>query len=265
MKILFRLLILSLSFLFIVCKTDNSKNPVSADTSKTKGIVPDEIITDGNITVSNYLKDYRLKIISIPDTVYYLYVPLNANTVKVTGEEGNWRYLINSSFFSGPRNNAKHAGWLRINGKTYEQILVDRQLTHVVSINKSFDRINFCDYKEFVSDIDNNYLEFQTGPLVIENNKLAEDYINSSINGLRTAPRTLLASLDNRQMFFVICESYTDLIRLGNYLLKLSVFMGKKLDVVNLDGGPSTALYCRHYSRINYNTDAALPFLLGVH
>ena len=51
---------------------------------------------------------------------------------------------------------------------------------------------------------------------------------------------------------------------LGHYLTSLAVFANKRLDVVNLDGGPSVALYVEKYPELNYNAEARLPILLGV-
>ncbi|NES18723.1 MAG: hypothetical protein F6K41_07275 [Symploca sp. SIO3E6] len=51
---------------------------------------------------------------------------------------------------------------------------------------------------------------------------------------------------------------------MADYLLTLSVFSGKTLHVVNLDGGTSTALYSQTNPELNLNEAAVLPILLGL-
>jgi exopolysaccharide biosynthesis protein len=267
MKIINGLIIICITLLALECKSEKHQSPVEVprDTTQVHGITPDETITDGNITVYSYLKDPSLRIVSIPDSIHYVYSPKNTKTFLQIAKDMNFRYMINATYFSGSARDASHAGWLWIYGTLYEQVAEDKQLTHIVSINRLSKKISYTYYKDFKSELDKDCLEFQTGPLIIENSKLAEDCIKSSINGLRNAPRTMLASLDNKQMFFIISESSRDLITLGNYIMKLSVFYGKRLDVVNLDGGPSTALYSKNYSKLNYNDEAVLPFHLGIY
>lgn len=266
MRSITRVLIILLPFLFFMCRSEESSiDPIVNPPAKDNSLHADETIIDGNITIYKYTKEVVLTIISIPDTVYYLYMPMLPSSVESIGKESNWRYLINATYFSGPRSNAKHVGWLRINGHIYEPISDDKQLTHVARIDRHTGDISFTYYKDFIAEYNEDFLEFQTGPLVVENNKVAEDYIRSSINGLRTAERTLLASTDNKHLYFIICKSYKDLISIGSYLIKLSPFARKRLNVINLDGGPSTALYSNNYSKLNYNSAASLPFLLGIH
>lgn len=267
MKIIFRLVIILFALILLKCDAERHPYPVEAppDTTEVHGITPDEKIIDGNITVYSYLKEHRLRIVSIPDSIHYVCSPKNSKQFSQIASEMNFRYMVNATYFSGPSTDARHAGWLWIYGTLYEHTAEDKQLTHVVCIDRLNKKISYTYYKDFTTEFNKECLEFQTGPLIIENSKLAETYINSSINGLKKAPRTMLASLDNKQMFFIISESYQDLITLGNYIMKLSVFYGKKLDVVNLDGGPSTALYSKNDSKLNYNNYAVLPFLLGVY
>ncbi|MDP4176202.1 MAG: phosphodiester glycosidase family protein [Bacteroidota bacterium] len=267
MKILYGLTIICIALLALECKSERHQAPVEAshDTTQVQGITPDEKITDGNITVYSYQKEHRLEIVSIPDSIHFVYSPKNNKTFLQIAKDMNFRYMVNATYYSGYSRDASHVGWLWIYGTLYENVAEDKQLTHIVSINRLSKKISYTYYKDFKSELDKDCLEFQTGPLIVENNKLAENYINSSINGLRKAPRTMLASLDNKQMFFIISESSMDLITLGNYIMKLSVFYGKRLDVVNLDGGPSTALYSKNYSKLNYNEDAVLPFHLGIY
>jgi hypothetical protein len=46
-------------------------------------------------------------------------------------------------------------------------------------------------------------------------------------------------------------------------LRRLSVFQNGRLDVINLDGGSSVALYLRDVPGANLNADDRLPILIG--
>jgi len=225
---------------------------------------PNETIKDGNITVYNY-DMLNISLISVPDTLYYVLIPKDAAKFNSVALENNFRYQINASYFAGSAKDASHCGLLKIYNSVIDSSLIeDKQLKYIASFNKAEHKINFFYYKDFVSQNDPNTLDFQTGPLIVQNNKLAEEAIKSSINWKRKAQRTLIASLDNKEIFLVVVRKKTGLIELGNALLKLSVFKNKKLDVMNLDGGSSTALYSRNFPKLDYNSNAQLPLLIGI-
>jgi|GEM_PF-2443437 exopolysaccharide biosynthesis protein len=225
----------------------------------------DVFYDDKNINVYKY-KQSEMTIVSVPDTLYYIYAPINANSVEETAKEGGYRYVINSTYFAGTNTNATHCGRLRVYGKTYVQELIDdKQLEYVAQYNRRQQTMRFFSKSEFVLDKDSlNSIEFQTGPLVVKNGVVVKKAISSSLNGLREAKRTLIGVTDDKHIYFIIVESDVDLIELGQYLLRLDIFKGKKLDVMNLDGGSSTALYSQNNPEVNYNSQAVLPFLLGI-
>jgi exopolysaccharide biosynthesis protein len=123
--------------------------------------------------------------------------------------------------------------------------------------------MGFLPVRSFLPSKDPQVLEFQTGPLIIENSSIREDLIRSSINGSTDHRRTLLATLDHRRCFFI---TVTDKVMLGDLaatLLQLSIFQAGTLDVINLDGGSSVSLYVRDIPRVNCNVDDCLPILIG--
>ena len=134
----------------------------------------------------------------------------------------------------------------------------------MVRVDARSKRVKFTRKDEFVPDTALSTVEFQTGPLVIENGKPSMAFIEGSINGLAKQRRTLLATLDTTQLFLVIVREMISLDELARMLPTLSVFKGKRLDVVNLDGGSSTALYSRNFPRLNFNVNDRLPLLIGV-
>jgi len=246
-----------ISLLFLITLLENHKAIQQHD------ITPDQIIKDRPHQIYIYEK-YEMTIISIADMFEFIYIPSNAESVDSAAKKGNYKIMINGSFFDGTRLAAEHAGWLRLFGKIYSPIKDDRQLTHVFRFNLDEKKVNLIPYQEFRPLDDNRSIEFQTGPLVVDSNKVAQKYIAESINGLGKYTRTLLAITDRRHFHFIIIRKRLALDELGNYLTSLSIFSNKRLDVVNLDGGPSVALYVEKYPELNYNADARLPILLGV-
>jgi hypothetical protein len=108
-------------------------------------------------------------------------------------------------------------------------------------------------------------IEFQTGPLVIQANVLDMPSIRQSINGLRSHQRTMLAyTEEDRMKFFITVRKPERLDKLGEHLLKLSIFEGKKLSVINLDGGASVALVSQAHAEMNHNGAAVLPILFAL-
>ncbi|MCU0645873.1 MAG: phosphodiester glycosidase family protein [bacterium] len=225
-------------------------------------INPDQSLKDDEHQISIYEK-YSMTIISIADTFDFVFIPQNAKSIKSVAKKGNYKIMINGSFFSGTRLAARHAGWLSLFGKTYSPIGKDRQVSHIFRYHLDEKKANLIPYQKFIPTGDNRSIEFQTGPLVVDSNRVAQKYIAESINGLSKHTRTLLAITDQQHFHFITVRERVSLDELGNYLTTLAIFANQRLDVVNLDGGPSVALYVEKYPELNYNADARLPILLG--
>jgi hypothetical protein len=73
-----------------------------------------------------------------------------------------------------------------------------------------------------------------------------------------------MAVTDNFGLFLITVRSRVSLDSLANYLLSLSLFASHRLDVVNLDGGSSVALFVQNHPELNYNESSHLPMLIGV-
>ncbi len=207
---------------------------------------------------------YGMTIAQLSGGFDLIYIPEKADVVKTLAEEQNYQYVINGSFFDGTYAKAKHAGWLWVLGKNYAPIKQDPQLTHIAVYNTKNQQIQFVDYQNFTPSRSNEVIEFQSGPIVVENNQVAKTYIANSLNGSAPYTRSLLAVTDNRTKYFITVRKPIRLDDLANYLLSLEIFAGKRLDVLNLDGGPSVALYSRELINLRYNDTAQLPILLGV-
>ncbi len=225
--------------------------------------LPDTLLTDGDIQFYHF-QQIDMTVCAFSSGFDFIYIGQKPGTVSQIAKQKNYRLLINASFFDGDREQATHAGWLKIFGAQLAPLKIDRQLSHVVKYQPADARFEFTDYQNFKPDTATNSIEFQTGPLIIENNLIAENYIRTSINGMGKYRRTLLGTTDDGKMYFIIVRSQIALDELAQFLLTVSAFAGKNLSVINLDGGPSVALYVKKYPQFNYNTSARLPLLLGV-
>jgi hypothetical protein len=226
-------------------------------------ILPDTTLHDGKVNVFTYTT-LGMTIVSVPKTFEYVYMPEDPDSVRVVGARRGYRYLVNASFFDGDRLHATHAGWLRIGGRILAPLKKDRQLTHVVRYEAGSGKVRYIPYQEFSPSADTNALEFQTGPMIIENGRVAAKYIRESINGLGAYPRTLIATVDRRRVFLIVVRRPVALDTLAGSLLRLSLFRKGRIDVVNLDGGASVALYSSAHPGLCYNDAARLPLLLGI-
>lgn len=231
-----------------------------------KAISRDDTLKDGNITLYNFVK-YEMTISAIPDSIVYIYAPDNVDKINQIGKKGDYRYLVNASYFSGLSYNAKHLGRLAIWGNNIIPVIdtTNKQLTHVVQYNKREQKISFVKRENFKSDPDSaNSLEFQTGPCLIENNSIDSNCIKSVPDGMKNITNTLLAATDNKNIFLITVREETNLVDLAKYLLTLKIFKGRRLDVVNLLGGSSTAFYSKKFSNLNFYEHSRSPFLIGV-
>ncbi len=225
-------------------------------------LTPDSTFTAGDVTVRVW-NHPRMVIVGVPDTVVFCYLPRNDAPLDSIARRERLRCVINGSFFNGVRGNAGHAGWLSLYGRGITPLMDDRQLTHVIRINGVRHTTTCLPVKLFSPSTDPGEVEFQTGPLVIDNGKIREDLIRSSINGSSAHTRTLLATLDHRRCFFITVSERVRLSDLAATLMRLSIFKEGRLDVVNLDGGSSVALYVRDVPYANVNIDDRLPILIG--
>lgn len=220
-----------------------------------------QIVDDG---IHAYTFDpYGISVIAFPGNFEIIYNPAPTVSIREAGRKFNYRFVINGSFFEW---NGKHAGWLSSLGNKLAPYKRDRQLTHIASLNTLTNTMTFHSAETWDSSLsDKANLEFQTGPLVLQDNILDASSINRSINGLSPHQRTLLGYIkEDHTKFFITVRKPERLDTLGEHLLKLSIFEGKTLSVINLDGGPSVALAAMQHPELNHNAQAVLPILFAV-
>ena len=226
-------------------------------------IPPNKIYHDGLNEISVY-DDLGMTIVSVHDGFEFLFVPDDVDALESIARAKHYRFVINGSYFDNSALHAGHSGWLRIYGKTYSPLRPDVQLTHVARFDSASMKTSFINMDGFAPGTDDHSIEFQTCPLIIDSNKVALSLIQHSVNGSGRYKRTLMAVTDNSVVYLITVKNRVSLDSLANYLLSLSIFASHRLDVVNLDGGSSVALYVQHHPELNYNESARLPMLIGV-
>ena len=154
--------------------------------------------------------------------------------------------LINGSYFGVTASGVYFPAWLWMTeGKTFSDLMTDDpNLTHVISqCDRKWSIIsNEAWLKSFCTSW---YARaFQAGPLVINEWQIAWDFGNSW-HASGKYERTLLG-LDHAtgQMYFFVFSSGVSLKEASKNILADPLFSAQNsLDVINLDGWPSTAYY----------------------
>ncbi len=180
-------------------------------------------------------------------------------------QKHDFTYAINGSYFKKDRT---HAGLLIVNGiKKSDLALNDKQLTHVVIIDNNLKTIKFINKKDFAKtnlSFKKGIIVFQTGPLIIDRNKIQYKYINESLNGNYPYKRSALGFTDDGEIILVATNKPITLEELAKYLLKQPMFSGKKLSLINLDGGPSTWLYDKNLGILVHGETQNIPIIIGI-
>jgi exopolysaccharide biosynthesis protein len=184
-----------------------------------------------------------------------------SNSLKQVAQNNNFTLAINGSYFL---ENNSHAGLLIIDGDHLAPIaLNDKQVTHIVSLRSGL--IEIVENKDFdLENVDEFTTAFQTGPLMIKENEIQNEFINNSLNGDGRYIRTLLGVTSSGEKFFITTTKTYSLTELSTKLLTLEVFQNKTITVVNLDGGSSSAMYSKDLEEFNITSSKKLPIILGV-
>lgn len=224
-------------------------------------VKPNQILKDERMQIYKFTA-YNMTIIGFPGNFEILYQPAQTASVQKVGQDSGYRCIVNGSFFEQSR---EHAGWLSMFGKQYSPLKSDRQLSHITTLNTRTGAVLFTAAESWQDALmDSESIQFQTGPLIVDSSRLALKPIRHSINGLQAHRRTILAfTEEDRLKYFIIVRSPGRLDEIGKYLLKLSIFAGKTLSAIDLDGGPSVALYLKDHPELSYNETVVLPILFG--
>lgn len=219
---------------------------------------------DGISWYQDTAKTFNLAIFSRPLTV--LFTTESAQKISEQALLNDFVLAVNGSYFQGSYVESEHAGLLKLGEAIYGELVDDSQLTHVIVYDTVTDDVFFQAVEEVdVTDYeDDGYMLMQTGPLVIKDNEVQTDFINDSANGSGRYLRTLFGYTDDGQRFFLVTRSNFTLTALATQLLEFPIFAGKKLNVINLDGGTSTAMYSQDLEQFNFGESKRLPVVIGV-
>ncbi|MGB3692886.1 MAG: phosphodiester glycosidase family protein [Spirulinaceae cyanobacterium] len=218
--------------------------------------------TEKNIETYVYKDEgIYLSLFKISDVELKLYVQEDRQDLQSFEsiiETNQLNTAINAGYFHGDYS---HSGLLEISGATIAPIVPDDvQVTHIVEIGET---INIYPASTYTTNSDEK-IKFQTGPLILKNNQIQEDYIHSSLNGDGEYLRSILGTTEAGEVFFLATTELYSLTDLAEYMLCLNMFSGKAITAINLDGGTSVALYAQENEDIRLGLEKRLPFFLGV-
>ncbi len=252
--------------LLILTQIDEFNNSINKLTAPNQGIgnpVSAPVIQ----TKLQYYKDdaFGLNVVIFKNTIDFYYQVDEKKTLKELGNANNLIFATNGGYFT---EDYSHAGLLMINNTIEVPIArLDKQVTHIVTIDSDANTIDFAEAKIFDPQkyINNdNFIAFQTGPLIIQNNIVQNTYIDSSPNGTGSYLRTVLGITKSGKRFFATVTIPNDLKSIAKKLLELPLFKDEIISVVNLDGGSSTAMFSSENNDFNFRTYKQLPIILGV-
>jgi hypothetical protein len=222
------------------------------------------IVSDGIQWYQDPDKQFNLAIFRKPFTLTF--VAEDAQTLKEQSFLAEYNLAINATYYRGSFVESEHSGLLQIKGERFWDIVPDKQLTHIVAYDEAEDTLEFIPTSDFTESryVGEDYTLFQTGPLIIEENEIQTDLINNSLNGDSRSLRTVFGVTDNGDKFVLITRVNYTLTTLAEDILGFPIFAGKRITVINLDGGNSTAMYSKELDQFNYRESSRLPVVIGV-
>jgi hypothetical protein len=251
--------------------TDSSREDRTADTVFTTidTTLHIKMMREGDLTIYT-IDRYRTVVVNIPRISSYIFNPHPARSLMEVGLDSNFALVMNTSFFDwlvtyGPTDTVemfRHAGYLKINNVLIENLKVERQLTALLAYDSRRNRVEYFDDNELDKTLDFD-LVVQTGPMIVRKSRLDTAAIRASINGLWPAQRTMLASVNGRDLYVIVTPAPVTLDAMGVMLMSSGIFK-KELDIIDFDGGPSTSLYIRNHPELSTFPDRTMPASMGV-
>jgi uncharacterized protein YigE (DUF2233 family) len=211
----------------------------------------------------------RLWIIETRKLLVPIYHAVNALTLRQLGlaRGGEFVLLVNGSYHDGDYANAQHEGLFVVNGKAHAPLkALDKQLSHVVNINEAGAIVAITPAEENSTPANRwkDGTHIQTGPLVVDAGHIATAFIDAAINGKDRYKRSALGVTSDGATIIVIAKTPRTLHDLANAVLNVNHYRRRKLTLVNLDGGPSTALHSTEQPQLSYGADKVTPIVFGV-
>ncbi|HEC66344.1 MAG TPA: hypothetical protein ENI23_13735 [bacterium] len=234
----------------------------SAQSIESQGEEPIRSIKVSQVPVSKLNKNNTTVIKVSNPKVDYIYIPKDPPPFSQIAKNNECKYAVNASYFGGTYTDAVPAGWLSIWGANLGETRESVLQTHVVQYNKESRSSEIVPSSSFKTKASKKHLEFQTGPLIIKNGLLEEKLAIGSKGARESHMRTLIGIDGESSMYLITVREEVDLTMVGNYLLSLDIFAGEDIDIINLDGGHSVALFNQDNPGMNFNEGGILPMVL---
>lgn len=241
---------------------------IDRDLSALQGVDTDlqqSITADGITWYQNTDKSFSIATFQHP--LYIAYSAENAQSLQEQAALNKLILAVNGGFYRGSYVESEYAGLLQLDGESMSPLVeFEKQLTHVMVYDIVDDILKFEPAEGFeIKNYDSQeYTLMQTGPLVIKDNQVQDQLISESLNGTGRYLRTLIGYTNDGIKFLVITRVNFDLQKLAVALLEFEPFQGKQINVLNLDGGTSTAMYSRDFEQYNFGVSKRLPSIIGV-
>jgi uncharacterized protein YigE (DUF2233 family) len=188
-------------------------------------------------------------------------------TLRQQAQASNeYSLVFNAGYHDGNYADAKLEGLHVFNGVVANPIKAnDVQLTHVLAINTA-GHIASIRSANAANPYDENTISIaiQSGPLILDNGRIAHDFIGKSLNGNDAYKRTALGVTRAGDAVIVIATAPYALVELAQKVLKTSRYARRGLTLLNFDGGPSTAIHSVEIRALSYGADKVTPVAFGV-
>ena len=177
-----------------------------------------------------------------------------------------WSVVVNGSYHDGDYANAKLDGQFTVRGKQWGQARPDdRQLSHVITLDEQGHIASIKPATAAaLTQAAHAPLSVQTGPLITQHGAWVATYVHASLNGNDAYKRSAIGRTDDGHSVIVMARRPRTLEALARDVLALRNYAQRGLTLVNLDGGPSTALALAQWPQWHYQPDKTTPVAFGV-
>lgn len=243
-------------------------NNIDFTATRTDGMTI-KTIREGDLTFYT-IDNFETTIVKIPFISDYIYhTKLEPIYFAKIADSADYRVVVNASYFDtdGKQMRYINAGYLKVKNQVLSPVKPnDLQIMKLLAYNTNENRMRFYELSELDKTGDYD-LVVQTGPSIIKNNVVDNSSIDSSINGKRQAYRTSLATVNGNEFYIIVTAGTRGgilLKNLGQMLLDSGIFYKGELNVIGLDGGPSTAIYIKNHPELSYNITGVHPTAICV-
>ena len=169
--------------------------------------------------------------------------------------------LVNGGYHDGHYAEPRLEGLLSLRGKTAGELKAgDLQLTHVMSIDAAGRIASFRAAEAGIAArLETNHSHVQSGPLILDEGKIAVAAIERSVNGKDPYKRTAIGRTAAGETIIVVAKTPQTLANLARLVLRINDYDRRRLTLLNLDGGPSTAIHSNQSPRLSYGADKITP------